>query len=249
MRYFIELSYDGTNYHGWQRQPRVSSVQQTMEEALTTILQTKTVVTGCGRTDAGVHAKQFFGHFDFSGNLDIQLITHKLNTVLPHDIGIFNLFEVDDEANCRFDAIERVYIYRVHQVKDPFLFDRSYFYKPEMDIVSMNNAASYLLTVNDFESFCKAKAQNHTNICDVREAVWTINGSELVFKIRADRFLRNMVRAIVGTLIEVGIGKMSQVEFKHIVDSKDRSAAGRSVPACGLYLDQVTYPENIVKLR
>lgn len=247
MRYFIELSYDGTNYHGWQRQPGVSSVQQTLEEALTTILQFKTVVTGCGRTDTGVHATQFFAHFDFTGDLDLQLITHKLNTVLPHDIGVFRLFEVEDEANCRFDAVERLYIYQVHQVKDPFLFNRSYFFKPEMDISAMNNAASYLLTVNDFESFCKAKAQNHTNICDVREAIWTINGTELSFKIRADRFLRNMVRAIVGTLIEVGTGKMSVVEFKRVVDSKDRSAAGRSVPACGLYLDRVKYPEKIVK--
>lgn len=246
MRYFLEISYDGTNYHGWQRQPGVSTVQQTLEESLSTIFQAEVSVTGCGRTDTGVHATQFFAHFDLSQEVESSLLTHKLNTILPSDIAALNAFVVVEDTNARFAATERSYLYRIHQIKDPFQVDRSYYFKPELDLELMNKAASHMLEVDDFESFCKAKTQNMTNLCDVREAVWAQHGSNIEFRITADRFLRNMVRAVVGTLLEVGLGKMSVEEFKEVIASKDRSAAGRSVPACGLYLEKVSYPENIV---
>ncbi|MCF6128653.1 tRNA pseudouridine(38-40) synthase TruA [Flavobacterium sp. AS60] len=241
MRYFIELAYKGTNYHGWQYQPGADSVQETLNKALSLLLKTDIDIVGAGRTDTGVHAKQMFAHFDFDNELDAPQLVHKLNSFLPKDIAIFNILKVSDEAHARFDATKRTYEYHIHTTKDVFENEGSFQFQLPLDIDKMNEACQILFKHNDFECFSKVNTDVHTFNCVIFEANWTRGGNKLVFTISADRFLRNMVRAIVGTMINIGTGKINLADFEKIIDSKDRSQAGFSVPAHGLYLTKIEY--------
>ena len=245
MRYFIELSYLGTAYHGWQRQPNAITVQEVLEEGLATVLRSKTTIVGAGRTDTGVHAKQMYAHFDFDGALEVTALPRRLNAYLPEDIGVHRIQKVGAEAHARFNATQRTYEYWVVQKKDPFLKDGAYQLLLPLDIAAMNAASKIIGHYNDFECFSKAHSDVKTFICDIRKAVWEQKGDKLVFTITADRFLRNMVRAIVGTLLDVGLAKKTPDELIQIIESKDRSKAGASVPAKGLYLTEVMYPDGI----
>ena len=241
MRYFIELSYKGTNYHGWQIQPDVNSVQEEITKALETILQENLQIVGAGRTDAGVHASQMFAHVDTLKALTHEHI-HKLNTVLPNDIVIKSIKEVLEKKHARFDAISRSYEYRILIGRDPFLYDTTWqLHQKKIQIEKMNEAAKILFQYNDFESFSKVKTDVKTFKCTIMKAAWKLEGNQLIFHIKANRFLRNMVRAIVGTLLDVGLEKKSVEDFRHIIESKKRSEAGLSVPAKGLFLTEVRY--------
>jgi tRNA pseudouridine38-40 synthase len=247
-RFFIQLSYRGTAYHGWQIQENTpSTVQQVLNEKLSLILGENIAVTGCGRTDTGVHAKDFYAHFDLEKDLAFPAdkLAYKLNAVLPHDIVAARVYPVHPLANARYDALSRTYEYHIIQRRDPFLIDRAFFHPQKLDIDEMNKAAALLYSYNDFSAFSKSNTQTQTNVCKLMEAGWKEQGELLVFRIKADRFLRNMVRAIVGTLLEVGEGHIGPDEFKKVVESKDRAKAGFSVPACGLYLVNVEYPEEL----
>ncbi len=244
-RYFLELAYNGTHFHGWQMQDNAPSIQQEISEKLGTILQAEIPVTGCGRTDAGVHASQFFAHFDTDKlTMDAGLFVHKLNTMLPDSIAIYNIQQVQNVAHARFDALKRSYQYFISTRKNPFNSDCSYQFNVALDINAMNKACELLLGEKDFGCFCKANADNHTDICTVHHANWEQNEHMITFNVTANRFLRNMVRAIVGTLLDVGQGRTTLEEFELILASKDRSEAGRSVPAHGLFLSRVEYPIN-----
>jgi tRNA pseudouridine38-40 synthase len=247
-RYFIKLSYNGTAYNGWQIQENTSAtVQQTINEALTMVLNEPVTVTGCGRTDTGVHAKMFYAHFDCSKtNLlkEQDRWVYKLNQVMPADIAIQQLLAVNENANARFDAVTRTYQYFVSKNKNPFMIDRTYCVNADFDIYKMNKAAKLLFDYTDFSAFSKSNTQTFTNNCKIYAAEWKQETDNLIFTITADRFLRNMVRAIVGTLLDIGKGKLTTDDFKKIIESKERSNAGASVPACGLYLVNVKYPEN-----
>lgn len=245
MRYFIQFSYFGKAYHGWQNQPNAITVQEELEKALSTLLRQKVSVVGAGRTDAGVHAKQMFCHLDVDAIWDIDDMVYRLNAFLPDDIAIQGIFQVADDAHARFDAVERTYEYWLVKEKDPFLFDHAHFIKQPLDVDAMNQAAKILLDYTDFECFSKSNTDVKTFNCDVREAFWKIDEDKWVFTITADRFLRNMVRAVVGTLLDVGMGKMSPEGIHQVVASKDRGEAGASVPAKGLYLTKVSYPKEI----
>ena len=245
-RYFIQLSYNGTAYHGWQVQENTSAtVQQVLSEMLSKLLNEPVFATGCGRTDTGVHATDFYAHFDTS---NAALMTEKekwifrFNAALPADISVQNIYAVKADANARFDAVARTYQYFISRKKDPFRIGRACFLYGALDVEAMNSAAAELFRHTDFTSFAKSNTQNFTNNCRVYEAEWREENGLLVFTVSADRFLRNMVRAIVGTLIDVGKGKMSREEFNAVIESRDRSNAGYSVPACGLYLVKVDYP-------
>ena len=241
MRYFIELSYNGTNYHGWQIQPDAVSVQEKINSALSTIYQTEIEVVGAGRTDTGVHASQMFAHFDVDEEVDENL-AFKLNSILPNDIFIKNIVKVDNEKHARFDALERSYEYRIWLGRNPFLLDFSWqIHSQKPDVELMNEAAKLLLKYEDFESFSKVKTDVYTFNCKVTQAFWKQENELLIFYISANRFLRNMVRAIVGTLLDVGLGKITVDDFKNIIESKNRSNAGLSVPAKGLFLTQIKY--------
>ena len=241
MRYFIELSYKGTNYHGWQIQPDVNSVQEEITKALETILQETIQIVGAGRTDAGVHASQMFAHVDTLKALTDEHI-HKLNTVLPNDIVINSIEEVLENKHARFDAISRSYEYRILIGRDPFLLETTWqIHQKQIQLEKMNEAAKILFQYQDFESFSKVKTDVKTFNCTIMEAVWKLEGNQLIFYIKANRFLRNMVRAIVGTLLDVGLEKKSVDDFRNIIESKKRSEAGLSVPAKGLFLTEVTY--------
>ena len=244
MRYFIELSYDGSPFAGWQRQPKVESVQSCLEDALMTLLQKPIVVIGAGRTDAGVHARQLFAHVDLDDQVD-QNLKFRLNKLLKKEIAVNSILAVTDDAHARFDAIGRLYSYHISTRKDPFLEKRSYYFSQTLDIELMNRAAIVMLEHDDFKCFSKSRTDVKTYLCDIQQANWEQNGSDLVFFIQANRFLRNMVRAIVGTLIQVGLKKISIDDFKSILQSRDRSKAGYSVPAHGLYLEKVYYPKHI----
>ena len=241
MRYFIELSYKGTNYHGWQIQPDASSVQEEITKALATILQEKILLVGAGRTDAGVHASQMFAHVDTVKKLTDDYV-HKLNAILPNDIVIKSIKEVSDETHARFDAVSRTYEYKILLGRDPFLLETTWqLHQKNLQIEKMNEAANLLFKYEDFESFSKVKTDVNTFNCSIMKAVWTLEDKHLIFHIKANRFLRNMVRAIVGTLIEVGLGKKTVEDFRKIIESKKRSEAGLSVPAKGLFLTKVCY--------
>ena len=244
MRFFIELSYKGTNYHGWQVQPNANTVQVEINKALSLILNAKIEVAGAGRTDAGVHAKQMFAHFDYDKEFDFHTTIIKLNSFLSNDIAVRSFFKVKDEASSRFDALSRIYHYNIVQQKSPFKTTAFYVHK-HLDINKMNLACQYLLGKQDFTSFSKAKTQTFTNNCNVMLASWQWQEGELVFIIKADRFLRNMVRAIVGTLLEVGVGKIKAEQVKEIIDQNDRCMAGTSVPANALFLSKIEYPKDI----
>lgn len=247
MRYFIYLSYDGTAYHGWQVQPNAVSVQQRMNEALSTLLRGKNSdVTGAGRTDAGVHAHMMVAHFDIEDEVDCVWLTEKLNRILPYDIVVNKVVRVKPDAHARFDAKARTYHYWVYTRKNPFKRHYAIRISYPLDFNCMNEAASYLLSVKDFTSFSKLHTDVKTNICRVTKAEWTRVDDDLwQFEITADRFLRNMVRAVVGTLVEVGRGRMSIDDFKRVVAQKDRCAAGDSMPGNALSLVDIAYDNNI----
>ncbi len=245
MRYFIAFSYFGRSYHGWQKQPNALTVQQVMEETLSTLLRQPVELMGAGRTDAGVHAKQMYAHFEAEGIEDRDDLCYRLNAFLPEDIAISGIYEVPDEAHARFDAVERTYEYYIVREKNPFYTESAHYVKHELDLDKMNEAASLLMKYTDFECFSKSNTDVKTFLCKLKRAEWTIQGDVLVFTITADRFLRNMVRAIVGTLLEVGLGKATLENIEEVINSKDRSKAGVSVPAKGLYLTKVNYPPHI----
>lgn len=245
LRYFIEFSYNGAAYHGWQYQPNAITVQEVLEGALSTLLRTKIAVMGAGRTDTGVHACQMFAHFDTSIVFDLKELVFRLNAFLPNDIAIASICKVQPEAHARFDATQRTYEYWITQKKSPFLFHHAHAVLRPLDIDAMNSAAGILMEYKDFECFSKAHTDVKTFNCDVRAAFWKKEGDTLVFTISADRFLRNMVRAVVGTLLEVGLSKMEAEGVRAVIDSKDRGKAGVSVPAKGLYLTKVAYPQTI----
>ena len=244
MRFFIELSYKGTNYHGWQEQPNAKTVQAEINRALSTILNTNIEVIGAGRTDTGVHANQMFAHFDCDIDFDIQNLMFKLNSFLPSDIAIKDIFKVKEDANCRFDALSRTYQYHIIQKKDSFN-KTAYFLQNDLDIKAMNEACKYIIGKQDFTSFSKVNTQTFTNNCDVMFAKWELVNNKIIFTIKADRFLRNMVRAIVGTLLDVGFGKIIAADVAKIIAAKDRSKSGVSVHAHALFLIEVKYPNKI----
>ena len=266
MRYFIRLSFNGKKYNGWQVQDNAPTVQKALNDALSIILKQEVHTIGCGRTDTSVHASEFYAHFDLlddSSSLttyNLRLTTvYKLNGILPIDIAIHDIIPVKDDANARFSAISRTYKYYINQSKYPFNNDFSYFLYGKLNIELMNEAANLLLETTDFTSFSKLHSDTKTNNCKVTQAEWTevksnINTSahqhiststSLIFTITADRFLRNMVRAIVGTLLDVGREKISLKEFQNIIENKNRSDAGYSVPAHALFLTHIEYPEEI----
>lgn len=241
-RYFIELSYDGTNYHGWQVQPNAVTVQEVLDRALSTVLRRPIETVGCGRTDTGVHATEFFAHYEVESSMTIDKVVHSLNGILPPDIAIKNIFPVDDEMHARFSATLRSYQYHIHFNKDPFKHGYSWLLRDEPDIDLMNQAAQIIMQYTDFSCFSKSNTQVKTNNCKISRAEWVRTDDGMVFHISADRFLRNMVRAIVGTLLMVGRKEITPEGVREIINSKDRSNAGISVPACGLYLTEVKYP-------
>ncbi|WP_159799962.1 tRNA pseudouridine(38-40) synthase TruA [Flavobacterium sp. MK4S-17] len=241
MRYFIEFAYNGKNYHGWQSQPNSITVQETINKALSVLLRQQIDVVGAGRTDTGVHAARMYAHFDYP-EIDNDLLVQKLNSFLPKDIVVYRFIPVDDEAHARFDATSRTYEYHIHTFKDAFIHEGSWYNFHHLDVDKMNEAAKILLQYKDFKCFSKTHTDVKTFNCDITEAYWEKNGNRLVFTITADRFLRNMVRAIVGTLVEIGTGKITVEDLHIIIKSRDRSRAGFSVPAHGLYLTKVIYP-------
>lgn len=245
MRYFIEIAYHGKNYHGWQNQPDAITVQEVLEKTLSTLLRKDIQVVGAGRTDAGVHAKQLFAHFDFEIIEDLSEVIFRLNSFLPKDISVQNLFKVQEDAHARFHATAREYEYVITTEKNPFFEELAYHVYQKPDVEKMNEAAALLLNYNDFQCFSRSNTDVKTYHCKLEKALWTEDKHSLVFTIKADRFLRNMVRAIVGTLLEVGYGKLALEEVHNILQSKDRSKAGASAPAHGLYLTKVEYPATI----
>ncbi|MGQ7947057.1 tRNA pseudouridine(38-40) synthase TruA [Flavobacterium sp. WC2509] len=241
MRYFIKLAYNGTPYHGWQIQPNAASVQETMNKAFSVILNTEISLMGAGRTDTGVHAKEMYAHFDFENPIDTKNIIHKLNSFLPKDIVIYDVFQVADDAHTRFDATKRTYEYHINTFKDAFLQEQSWYFHQKLDLELMNEAASLLLKHTDFQCFSKVNTDVNTFDCSIFEASWEQKNEKLIFTISANRFLRNMVRSIVGTLINIGLHKITLDDFEMIIKSKRRDKAGFSVPAHGLYLTKIEY--------
>ena len=249
MRYFIYLEFDGSAYSGWQIQPHSPSVQQTLEEALALFLRQNVSVTGAGRTDAGVHASEMVAHFDLDEPQDCDWMRGKLNGILPQDIAVHRIVSVKADAHARFDATARTYKYYVTLNKSAFNRNYSWFLPNEPDFEMMNRAAEILMKTVDFTSFSKLHTDTRTNDCHVTEAGWEmLPDGRWVFTITADRFLRNMVRAIVGTLMEVGRGRLTIDGFQRIIDSKDRCSAGDSAPAQGLFLYKIVYPDNLFVL-
>jgi len=248
LRYFIELSYHGLNYHGWQVQPDVVTVQEKITEALSVILREEINVVGAGRTDAGVHALQLFAHFDVETEFDVIIIQQKINAFLSDTIVVASIFLVNKDAHARFDAVSRSYQYRIWLGRNPFLLETTWqIHQQKLEVNKMNEAAEVLLNYTNFKCFSKSKTDVRTYNCDITEAKWVLDGNRLTFHITADRFLRNMVRAIVGTLIEVGLGKKTKEDMVAIIKSEDRSKAGVSVPAQGLFLSEIIYPKEIIK--
>ena len=241
-RYFIFFGYDGTNYHGWQIQPHCVSVQEVLQRALSTLLRREMEVVGAGRTDAGVHARMMAAHFDFEEELDVVQLARKLNRLLPRDIAVDRVERVANDMHARFSATSRTYHYYIHTCKNPFLRSYSWETHYALDFDAMNMAAAALLEYEDFGAFCKSHTDVKTTLCHVTEARWIQTGdNEWYFVITTNRFLRNMVRAVVGTLIEVGRGRMTMDEFRHVVEGKKRTEAGESMPAHALFLENVSY--------
>lgn len=244
-RYFIYLSYNGANYCGWQTQPNGITVQESIEKALGIILRSPTPVLGAGRTDSGVHARMMVAHFDSAETLDKEFVTEKLNRILPWEIAIHRLVEVKSEAHARFDATSRLYRYYVTTEKDPFQHPFKYKIGHQPDLDAMNTCAKLLFEYIDFTSFSKLHTDVKTNNCKIMQAEWMRQGNEYIFTIRANRFLRNMVRSIVGTLLEAGRGKLDAEDMRHIIEAKNRSKAGTSAPGHALFLEDITYPPEI----
>lgn len=245
-RYFIKLAYNGTNYHGWQIQDNSNTVQEELNKALSRFFSSGIIVHGCGRTDTGVHAKEFYAHFDVDKEIEnVSQVVFKLNKALSKDIAIYEIFPVKPDVHARFDAISRTYEYFISRKKDPFYKTFSYYLYGDLDVDLMNKGARILYEYEDFSSFSKSKTEVITNNCKIMNACWEKRDSLLVFKITADRFLRNMVRAIVGTLLDLGTKKITIEEIRKIIESKSRSLAGYSVPANGLFLTHVEYPDSL----
>lgn len=246
MRYFFEIAYNGTHFHGWQRQDNAISVQEAVEKALSTVLRYKVSILGSGRTDTGVHCEQQFFHADLTNKIDAENLKYKLNSFLIPSVAIGKIVPVNENAHTRFDAISRTYQYRITKVKSPFLNDLTYYYPRALNIEHMNTSASYLIGTQDFECFSKVKTEVNNFNCTITQAKWFINEQGLlIFEVTANRFLRGMVRAIVGTMLQVGSGKMKSEDIVKIIESKSRKNAGSAAPAKGLFLTKVDYPENI----
>lgn len=243
MRYFIELAYKGTKYHGWQVQPDAITVQEVIEDALSLKLQEKVSIMGAGRTDTGVHASFFVAHFETQKSFDPRKLLYGLNHLVGNDIALEKIYPVPNQMHARFDAISRTYEYKITQKKDPFLKEITTHYPKELDLDIMNQASELLLNYTDFTSFSKLHTDTKTNNCKITKAFWGKQNQQLVFTISADRFLRNMVRAIVGTLLELGQKKISLDDFTKIIEAKDRSKAGVSAPPEGLFLTNIIYPK------
>lgn len=243
-RYFITLQYDGTAYHGWQIQPNAITVEETVENALATLLRQPVDIVGAGRTDTGVHARQMVAHFDWLSDLPMQTgqLVYKLNKILPHSIAIMKIEQVADDMHARFSAKARTYHYYIHSQKDAFLNQHSHFITYNLDYEKMNQGADIMKQYKDFESFCKSNSDVKTTLCEIYDAKWHLTSdSTAYFSITANRFLRNMVRAIVGTLIDVGRGKIELDELRRIIENKNRSTAGDSMPAKALFLENIEY--------
>ncbi len=246
MRYFVQFSYLGSAYHGWQKQPNATTVQEVMEMCFTQIFRKPIELVAAGRTDTGVHAHEMYAHFDLHTSKECETMVGRLNSFLPADIAISRIISVASDAHARFSALERTYKYTIVKQKDPFSLHTAFYSKLTFDVELMNKAAELLIGLQDFECFSKSKTDVKTYMCEVREARWEVKGHQLIFTISADRFLRNMVRAVVGTLLDVGMGKKSIKDVKTIIKNKDRSLAGASVPAKGLSLVRVKYPEEML---
>ena len=249
MRYFLRFAYDGTAFHGSQRQPNGVTVQETMEQALALIFREEVQLTFAGRTDAGVHAHEMYAHFDIGDEAmrrEGERLVFRLNGILPDSIAIFDIYPVKENAHARFDAVRRTYEYHIIDHKDPFLYKQATRVRPGLDFAAMNESAKLLIGKQDFASFCRTNIDVKTTICDLKQAEWKeLDNGHAVFTISADRFLRNMVRAVVGTLFEVGRGKMTQEQFAEVITQHNRCAAGDSAPAEGLFLTHIEYPEEI----
>ena len=247
-RYFVELAYNGSKYHGWQIQPNAITVQEVLNKALSTLLNCEVNLVGAGRTDTGVHASHFVAHFNLEKELqDAANLVYKLNRYLSSDIRIDRILLVDNELHARFSAVARTYHYVISRNKSPFLDEFAWTYTRDLDLGQLKEASKVLMEYSDFTSFARLHADTKTTICELREAEWTVQNDYWIFKVTADRFLRNMVRAIVGTLMEVGSGKLSIKEFKAIIEGKDRSLAGQSAPPQGLFLSNIEYPQDLFK--
>ena len=242
----MNLSYDGTNYHGWQNQPDAISVQSCIEKALSILIKAKTPIFGAGRTDSGVHAVKMCAHFDVLELTNSSKLLHDLNSFLPKDISINKIYKVNLDSHARFDALAREYEYKISLIKNVFNNNRSYYIKNNLDIKLMNEACRIMLNHTNFKCFSKSKTDVKTYNCDLKYAKWNLNDNELIFTIKANRFLRNMVRAIVGTLIHVGLKKISLQDFEKIIISQDRTKAGPSAPAHALYLTNIFYPKELI---
>lgn len=247
MRYFIKLAYKGTNYHGWQYQPNAITVQELINKALSTVLKERIEILGAGRTDAGVHASEFYAHFDINIDFDKKIILYKANSILPDDIVLYNIFKVKPDLHARFDALKRSYEYRIFLGRNPFLNETTWqLNNRKFNVDLMNNAAKILFNYTNFKSFSRSNTDVKTYNCKIYQAEWRLNNLNLVFYISADRFLRNMVRAVVGTLLDVGLEKISISEFEKIIQKENRNLAGASAPARGLFLTKITYPKNSI---
>ena len=249
-RYFVQLSFKGTNYHGWQIQPNATTVQEVTGRAFSTVLREKVDLTGAGRTDTGVHASFFICHFDSqSVEFETEKLVYRLNSILPSDISLQGIRKVPSDAHARFSALSRTYKYFIHNKKDPFKTDISYLYTGSLDTDKMNEGAGLLKEYTDFTSFSRLHTDVKTNLCRILYAHWEREDNTLIFTIEADRFLRNMVRAITGTLLKMGTGKLTSGGFRRIIEARDRGAAGDSAPARGLFLTDIKYPPGIFDLN
>jgi tRNA pseudouridine38-40 synthase len=245
LRYFIELSFKGTNYFGWQIQPDAPTVQEKLNSSLSLLLREKIEIVGAGRTDSGVHAKLMIAHFDSDRVESLDNLKHRLNSLLPDDISVYRIYEVQSDAHARFDAESRSYIYKIFLGRDPFELETTWqIHNKDFDIDLMNEACKVLLKHKDFKAFSKSKTDVKTYECVIFDAEWVLDNNQLNFNISANRFLRNMVRAIVGTMLEIGQGDLSIADFESVILSRNRSNAGKSVPARGLYLSNIKYPDN-----
>lgn len=246
LRYFIELSYNGSAYHGWQSQPNAITVQEVIEDGLSKLLKEKITIFGAGRTDAGVNALQMFAHFDYATKFDIDTLVFKLNSYLPKDIAIHTIFKVKEDAHARFNAESRTYIYRIATKKSAFSFNAAHYIKHKLDVEKMDEASKILYNHKNFKCFSRSNTDVKTYNCDIKHVDWRFENNELIFTITADRFLRNMVRAIVGTLLNIGTGKMTLDQFHALIKSEDRTKAGASAPGHALYLSSIEYPKSIL---
>ena len=242
VRYFIHFAYDGTNYHGWQIQPDANSVQEELQKALSVLLRHDVEIVGAGRTDAGVHARQMVAHFEWDGQLDCQQTAYRLGRMLPRDIAIYRMEPVADDMHARFSAVRRTYHYYLHTARDPFCRQYSCELHYDLDFERMNEAGRILCTYEDFGAFRKSHSDVKTTLCRVSEARWIqVDSTHWYFRISANRFLRNMVRAVVGTMIDVGRGRITLDDFRKIVERKQRTQAGESMPAHALFLEEIEY--------